>query len=112
MTFHVSSIDIRDFATSTSGTYPVISTPMKKQFLCAIALASLFTACEKTTVVPGSDSGKDTTVVVPGAPAEKKTENNTTIVNPPSQSKSESTSTTVNAPGASTETKTETKTNP
>ncbi|MEO7933016.1 MAG: hypothetical protein ABIT76_07650 [Chthoniobacterales bacterium] len=70
-----------------------------KKLLYTLALASLFTACEKTTVVPAGDSGKDTTVIVPGA--EKKTENNTTIVNPASSEKKTESTTTVSPGGSS-----------
>jgi len=85
-----------------------------KNILYTLALAALFTACEKTTVVPDASGGKDTTVVVPVAEAEKKTENNTTIINPvaPAAEKTESSTTTVNTPGSSTETKSETTTTP
>ena len=81
-----------------------------KKILFTFAIVSLFTACEKTTVTPAADGGKDTTVVVPGAPA--KTENNTTIVNPAASEKKTESSTTITAPGASSETKTETTTTP
>lgn len=46
------------------------STTMKK-LICILASAALFGACEQKTET-----------VAPAAPAEKKTENNTTIVNP------------------------------
>ena len=45
------------------------STTMKK-LICILASAALFGACEQKTEV------------APAAPAEKKTENNTTVVNP------------------------------
>ena len=62
-----------------------------KRLICILASAALLGACEQKTEV------------APAAPAEKKTENNTTIVNPPA-----------NAPPADgavdIKTKTETKT--
>jgi PBP1b-binding outer membrane lipoprotein LpoB len=68
---------------------------MKKLF-CILASAALFGACEQKTEV------------APAAPAEKKTETNTTIVNPPATEKKETTNTVTTAPG--TEKKTETTT--
>ena len=90
-----------------------------KKILYTLAIAALFSACEKTTVVPGADTGKDTTVIVPGEAA--KTENNTTVVNPtapapvaPAASETTTESnTTINTPaGASTETTSETTVTP
>lgn len=43
-----------------------------KKLICILASAALLGACEQKTET-----------VAPAAPAEKKTENNTTIVNPP-----------------------------
>ncbi len=68
-----------------------------KKLICILASAALFGACEQKTEV------------APAAPAEKKTETNTTIVNPPATTeKKETTNTLTTAPN--TEKKTETTT--
>jgi PBP1b-binding outer membrane lipoprotein LpoB len=82
-----------------------------KKLICILASAALLGACEQKTEV------------APAAPAEKKTETNTTVVNPPADKATErarekiktttdttNTITTAPAPVTSTETKTDTTT--
>jgi PBP1b-binding outer membrane lipoprotein LpoB len=83
------------------------STIMKK-LICILASAALLGACEQKTET-----------VAPAAPAEKKTENNTTIVNPPASTEKtketkETTNSLTTAPAAEkkTETTTTTSTSP
>lgn len=71
------------------------STNMKS--LPFLALAATFTLTSCDVKVDKSDPPTNTTVVVPGK--EKKTENNTTIVNPPKEEKKvENNTTIVNPP--------------
>ena len=81
------------------------STTMKK-LICILASAALFGACEQKTE----------TVTPAAAPVEKKTENNTTVINPATTEKTKEKTSTTNtlttapAPVTSTETKTDTTT--
>jgi PBP1b-binding outer membrane lipoprotein LpoB len=81
-----------------------------KKLICILASAALLGACEQKTET-----------VAPAAPAEKKTENNTTVVNPPANGEKPkekatterdvtNTLSTVSTPATSTETKTDTTT--
>jgi PBP1b-binding outer membrane lipoprotein LpoB len=70
-----------------------------KKLICILASAALLGACEQKTET-----------VAPAAPAEKKTENNTTIVNP--TEKKESTNTIIKEKPAETKTETTTTTSP
>jgi PBP1b-binding outer membrane lipoprotein LpoB len=72
------------------------STTMKK-LICILASAALLGACEQKTET-----------VAPAAPVEKKTENNTTVVNP--STSTEKTKEKVIAPSTSTSTETKTDT--
>lgn len=80
------------------------STTMKK-LICILASAALLGACEQKTET-----------VAPASPAEKKTENNTTVVNPPAttektkETNTTNTNTTTTAPTPATSTKTESST--
>jgi PBP1b-binding outer membrane lipoprotein LpoB len=67
-----------------------------KKLICILASAALFGACEQKTET-----------VAPAAPAEKKTENNTTIVNPAAAERTKETTVIKEKPA---ETKTETTT--
>ena len=70
-----------------------------KKILCILASAALLGACEQKTET-----------VTPAAPADKKTENNTTIVNPHAKSETGAKTTTNINTAPATDTKTETKT--
>jgi hypothetical protein len=79
------------------------STIMKK-LICILASAALLGACEQKTET-----------VTPAAPAEKKTENNTTVVNPAATvtektKETNTTNTTTTVPSPNTSTKTESTT--
>jgi uncharacterized lipoprotein YajG len=74
-----------------------------KKLICILAGAALLGACEQKTE----------TVTPAAAPADKKTENNTTVVNPPAKTETGTKTTnniTTTAPAANTEKKTETAT--
>jgi len=73
-----------------------------KKLICILASAVLLGACEQKTET-----------VAPAAPPEKKTENNTTVVNPPANTKANDVTNTINTestPATSTETKTDSTT--
>ena len=74
------------------------STTMKK-LICILASAALLGACEQKTET-----------VAPAAPAEKKTENNTTIVNPSTSMEKTKERGIAPSSNTSTETKTDTTT--
>jgi ABC-type uncharacterized transport system auxiliary subunit len=61
-----------------------------KKLICILASAALLGACEQKTDVVAPASSP--------APAEKKVERNTTVVNPPATEKKETTNTIVNPP--------------
>ncbi|MEP6808829.1 MAG: hypothetical protein ABI992_01175 [Chthoniobacterales bacterium] len=70
-----------------------------KKYICILATAALFTACEQKseTVTPAAPDHNTTTIVNPSPAETKKTEMNTTIVNPtPAESKKTETNTTTN----------------
>ncbi|MEO5720764.1 MAG: hypothetical protein ABIR71_04745 [Chthoniobacterales bacterium] len=77
-----------------------------KKYLCILASAALFTACEQKTetvtpAAPADATHHDTTVVNPPAAVAPKTETNTTIVNPtPAETKTETNTTINQAPAA------------
>ena len=71
-----------------------------KKYICILAGAALFTACEQktTTVNPPAKTEHNTTIVNPSpAGGTTKSETNTTIVNPSTKTES-STSTTTSTP--------------
>ncbi len=91
-----------------------------KKYICILASAALFTACEQKTenvTTPAAADKPDTTIVNPPADA-PKTESNTTIVNPtPAEAPKTETNTTINtaptmAPDTTTTTTTTSTPNP
>lgn len=74
---------------------------MKTSLSFLIPLAAIFAGCDAQVNVPPTES--KTTVVTPG---EKKTEHNTTIVNPSAPAEKKTESTTVTTPGGTTTQKT------
>jgi ABC-type uncharacterized transport system auxiliary subunit len=78
-----------------------------KKLLCILASAALLGACEQKTdvVAPASSPApaekkveRNTTVVNPPAPATEKKETTNTIVNPPATTEKKETTTTTSSP--------------